>query len=805
MRDFNFDSRLFLIAGCPLVALALLSGGALSAASGSGEPTAALQALGIIGLVCLVVGLLILLVIGPRISGESPTEEQEEDDDVRLVPHELETVVQAAETLANDRLPALVKAVGDAAETETPTPFDLDLPEGPHSRLAELLNDIQNSAHRAVAVQHEAIQGRLGDLVVNLVRRNQSLLDRQLESIDELETSEENPTRLEQLYGLDLLATRMRRNAESLLVLAGSEPPRRRNGPVSTSDIVRVAVSEIENYRQVSFSGLDDGVVVPGAVVDVAHLLSELLENATSFSPPDSTVTVDGRRTDDGYEITVSDSGIGLSPDQAEQFNRVLASPPGLSFDMSRSLGLMVVGRLAQRHNIDVALTPGSPMGTTATVILPTSLLSEQTTPEPVDANGIADTSEEEASALPLAVRGQEAPDALAADESDSAPEPAAAAKPEAGSSDALARLLGLPTSDEAVATVTTVTSTPAPDTATTTADEDAPSTEGSTPDRRGAAADATATDAEAGTTEDAGSTTAVTASTDDATTADAKTADENGAADESEQPEAAAADESEQPEAAAADEPTAKPAARKTPARKATKRPAKRATKRPSKAAADGDDDGDHITAAPARKQTRKGSGKRRPAAKKGTARKQPARRDTSTTDDQPAEEKQPTAAEPASTPTADSTPDSTASPAATAATAATAEAASEPVEAAAETAAVAEERPETLEDAVPSGAKFDSAIENLLDPEIKIAPRANKGPSGLKRRDRSKSYAPEREGREIPETATATPAATASSRKPEEIRSLLSTYRTARKKPIDDAAAESTDAVSDENGAES
>ncbi len=789
MRDFNFDSRLFLIAGCPLVALALLSGGALSAASGSGEPTAALQALGIVGLVCLVVGLLVLLVLGPRISGPKTTDEEEDDGDVDLLPTELETVIHAAETLAQDRLPALVKAVGEAGETEMPNRFDLDLPEGPHSRLGDLLNEIQESAHRAVAVQHEAIQGRLGDVVVNLVRRNQSLLDRQLESIDELETSEENPGRLEQLYGLDLLATRMRRNAESLLVLAGSEPPRRRNGPVSTADIVRVAISEIENYRQVTFNEVEDALVVPGAVVDIAHLLSELLENATSFSPPDSSVHVEGRRTDDGYEITVRDSGIGLSPDQAEQFNRILASPPGLSFDMSRSLGLMVVGRLAQRHALDVALAPGSPMGTTATISVPASLLSEQAAPEPVDATGIADTSEEEAAALPLAVRGQDAPDITITDEDAAEDQPATAAKPEAGSSDALARLLGLPTSDAAAAAATEE----APETAAKTKAETQAEADAAAKADEPAAADRRVTDAKAeATPTSTGGATAdeqAEAATDEGTTADA----EAGAAGD---PEATAANTEDTADTDTAE--AAKPTARKASGRKATKRPAKRATKRPAKTDEGDEAGGDEASATPARKQTRKAAAKRRPA-RKNTARKQPAAAENPPATDGTAVDgtaADGTAAEqaavdaPTPTPTSDeSTPGATPSPAT----------------AGADNGASADERPETLEDAVPTGATFDSAIENLLDPEIKIAPRSSKGPSGLKRRDRSKSYAPEREGREIPEKAAATPAATASSRKPEEIRSLLSTYRAARKKPIDDAASGSTDALSDENGAES
>ena len=140
----------------------------------------------------------------------------------------------------------------------------------------------------------------IGDIFINLARRNQTLLDRQIEFIDQLEANEEDPDQLDNLFKLDHLATRMRRNAESLLVLAGAEPPRRRGRPVALADVVRVAIGEVEDFARISLLALDDVTVGGNVAVDLAHLLSELMENATHFSPPDTTVEIVGHRSDDG-------------------------------------------------------------------------------------------------------------------------------------------------------------------------------------------------------------------------------------------------------------------------------------------------------------------------------------------------------------------------------------------------------------------------------------------------------------------------------------------------------------------------
>ncbi len=286
----------------------------------------------------------------------------------------LEHASDAAEQVANKRLPKLVEATND--EVVAFDDFD-GAGDDEVGRIVGALNTVQTTTAGLAGRQHEEIREGLSELVVNLVRRNQSLLDRQITHIDELESSEEDPDRLEELFGVDHLATRMRRNAESLLVLAGSEPPRRRGEPIAINDLMRVAMSEIEGYRKVRLTKVDGGDVSAQAGFDIAHLLSELLENATQFSPPNSQVEMAGAAQDDGsYLVSIADHGIGMSPEQVDETNQLLLNPPELNLDLGRSLGFIVVGRLAQRLGlaVELAQTPGG-AGVTALVLIPKALL----------------------------------------------------------------------------------------------------------------------------------------------------------------------------------------------------------------------------------------------------------------------------------------------------------------------------------------------------------------------------------------------------------------------------------------------
>jgi signal transduction histidine kinase len=212
-------------------------------------------------------------------------------------------------------------------------------------------------------------------MFLNLARRSQSLVDRQLELIDDLEQSEPDPKALDDLFRLDHLATRMRRNAENLIVLSGAEPPRRWVEPIPLGDVVRGAAAEVEGYPRVVVQRID-GIGVSGqAASDVIHLLAELLENATSFSPPETMVTVSAHPAAAGHVLEIEDRGIGIQPEELEQINQRLAERPGVDASLSRRMGLFVVGRLAARYGIKVRLRSSFYGGVTAMVLLPTEIL----------------------------------------------------------------------------------------------------------------------------------------------------------------------------------------------------------------------------------------------------------------------------------------------------------------------------------------------------------------------------------------------------------------------------------------------
>jgi signal transduction histidine kinase len=294
----------------------------------------------------------------------------------------LRKLTAAAYTLSTERLPALVERLRNPEEAEgtslaaTLTPIDIDSKDE-IGQLADAFNSIQQVTVEVAEEQAQLLRKGIGDIFVNLARRNQTLLDRQIEFIDQLESNEEDPDQLDNLFKLDHLATRMRRNAESLLVLAGAEPPRRRGRPVALADVVRVAIGEVEDFARIQLLSLDDATVGGNVAVDLAHLMSELMENATHFSPPDTMVEIVGHRADSGgYVISVSDQGIGMSADQLAEANVQLARPPLVGLALSRSLGFIVIGRLASRFDVQVKLTNSPSGGVTALVTLPSDVVT---------------------------------------------------------------------------------------------------------------------------------------------------------------------------------------------------------------------------------------------------------------------------------------------------------------------------------------------------------------------------------------------------------------------------------------------
>ena len=300
----------------------------------------------------------------------------------------LRTLTRSANEVADEQLPGLVDRLQRAKD-----PRDLDVvPEPVPVDSNDEIGQVSaafNSVHRVaiqVATEQAALRKSIGDMFLNLARRSQSLIDRQLELIDDLERTEADPDALDNLFKLDHLATRMRRNAEDLIVLSGAEPTRRWSQPVPLVEVTRAALAEVEDYNRVELLSIDDIGVAGQAVSDVVHLLAELIENATSFSPPGTKVQVAGQQVSNGYVLEIEDRGLGMTDDELVEANERLANPPMVDFALSRMLGLYVVARLAQRYNIKVQLRHSWYGGITALVLLPPTLAVRAPMPEALEA-----------------------------------------------------------------------------------------------------------------------------------------------------------------------------------------------------------------------------------------------------------------------------------------------------------------------------------------------------------------------------------------------------------------------------------
>lgn len=222
------------------------------------------------------------------------------------------------------------------------------------------------------------------DLLLNLARRNQSMFHRQLDIINDLEERERDPDALAELFRLDHLATRVRRNAESLLVLSGEQPARVWSAPVPLRDVVRAGIAETEDLERVTFTVDEPPRVVGSAVADVTHMIAELTENAVRFSPPTATVNIQSRkyhRAPGAHLVIIEDTGVGMPYDEMGAANRLLAGPQEVDVSASRRLGFHVVSRLAARHGIEVSLTPTPGCGLTAVIVLPAALFADPVEP----------------------------------------------------------------------------------------------------------------------------------------------------------------------------------------------------------------------------------------------------------------------------------------------------------------------------------------------------------------------------------------------------------------------------------------
>ncbi|MET8909881.1 sensor histidine kinase [Micromonospora sp. NPDC004551] len=238
-------------------------------------------------------------------------------------------------------------------------------------QVASAFNVVHREAVR-VAAEQAALRTSVSAMFLNLARRSQSLVDRMIGELDAIERGEEDPKRLAQLFELDHLATRMRRNDENLLVLAGADSAVPRRDDALLVDVLRAAQSEVELYNRIEFGTVDTDISVAAhAVNDVVRLVAELLDNATRFSPPNTIVVADGRRIRDYVLIQVEDRGLGLSDEQLDSLNRRLAAPPTVDVAAFRLMGLAVVSRLASRYGIRVELRRNVEGGTVAQVTLP--------------------------------------------------------------------------------------------------------------------------------------------------------------------------------------------------------------------------------------------------------------------------------------------------------------------------------------------------------------------------------------------------------------------------------------------------
>ncbi|MFJ9100333.1 nitrate- and nitrite sensing domain-containing protein [Streptomyces sp. NPDC102405] len=325
----------------------------------------------------IIAGALILLVLGVSLVGAFVV--------ARSMIRSLRRLQETATKVAQDRLPELVKQLSESDPQDVDTSVES---VGVHSRdeigrVAAAFDDVHREAVR-LAAEQALLRGNVNAMFTNLSRRSQGLIQRQLSLISELESREADPDQLSSLFKLDHLATRMRRNGENLLVLAGEEPGRRWTRPVPLVDVLRAAASEVEQYERIELASVPTTEVAGRVVNDLVHLLAELLENATSFSSPQTKVKVTGHALPDGRVlIEIHDTGIGLSPEDLAAINERLASPPTVDVSVSRRMGLFVVGRLSQRHGIRIQLRPSDSGGTTALVMLPVDVAQGGKKPQP--------------------------------------------------------------------------------------------------------------------------------------------------------------------------------------------------------------------------------------------------------------------------------------------------------------------------------------------------------------------------------------------------------------------------------------
>ncbi|MGW3120088.1 nitrate- and nitrite sensing domain-containing protein [Streptomyces sp. NPDC001107] len=322
---------------------------------------------GVLGLVAVVLSLVVSARIGRTLIRDLRQ--------LRLEAHEASGV----------RLPSVMRrlSAGEQVDVETEVPR-LEYDKNEIGEVGQALNTLQRAAVEA-AVKQAELRAGVSEVFVNLARRSQVLLHKQLTLLDTMERRTEDTDELADLFRLDHLTTRMRRHAEGLVILSGAAPSRQWRKPVQLMDVVRAAVAEVEDYERIEVRRLPRIAVTGPAVADLTHLVAELLENATVFSPPHTAVQVLGERVANGFTLEIHDRGLGMAADALLDANLRLAETPEFELSDTDRLGLFVVSRLAQRQNVRVSLQPSPYGGTTAVLFVPDALLTDDVP----DTNGI--------------------------------------------------------------------------------------------------------------------------------------------------------------------------------------------------------------------------------------------------------------------------------------------------------------------------------------------------------------------------------------------------------------------------------
>ncbi|MDX2549005.1 nitrate- and nitrite sensing domain-containing protein [Streptomyces sp. WI04-05B] len=322
---------------------------------------------GVLGLVALLFSLFLSVRIGRALIRDLRR--------LRLEAHEASGV----------RLPSVMRrlSAGEQVDVETEVPR-LEYDKNEIGEVGQALNTLQRAAVEAAVKQAELRSG-VSEVFVNLARRSQVLLHKQLTLLDTMERRTEDTDELADLFRLDHLTTRMRRHAEGLVILSGAAPSRQWRKPVQLMDVVRAAVAEVEDYERIEVRRLPRMAVTGPAVADLTHLVAELLENATVFSPPHTAIQVLGERVANGFTLEIHDRGLGMAAEALLDANLRLAETPEFELSDTDRLGLFVVSRLAQRQNVRVSLQPSPYGGTTAVVFVPDALLTDDVP----DTNGI--------------------------------------------------------------------------------------------------------------------------------------------------------------------------------------------------------------------------------------------------------------------------------------------------------------------------------------------------------------------------------------------------------------------------------